>query len=673
LKIILKMQHFLHWCFMRLRGFSTVGGYNLTLVKTMCARDCPDACFLDVEVKDGVVVSVRASSDNPVTAGITCPRALGDPQRVYSMDRVLNPYIRKTKEGQRFELTTWEAALSLVAERLRETLDRHGPESVLLLDYYGNTGLISSSFSRRLWTALGATHTDGAVCSASGHAALGLHYGLSYGVEPEALLSRKIIVFWGFNAKHSSPHMWAMALRAKRENDATVVVVDPRQSESTSMADLWLYPRPGTDAALCYGLARHLITNGHVDKSFIEEHCAGYEMYEEEALRWTPERVEVVTGVSREGVEALGDALVKYGDPVFMIGIGLNKSLSGAESVRAVSLIPALLGEQRGFYYTNSRGRCLAGDMEGTALTASALRTVSQVSIGERLAAGEFRFVYVQGMNPALTLPDSNNVWKGLRRDDVFLVVHDTHLTETCRLADVVLPAPTYLEKDDVVLCDSHPHVRKARRAVESWGKSRDEVWVMRELARRVGVEDGWVYDDPWAEAGRTLANAFMDGGFQDLMSGSTLRLRMRPMDEYQTPSGRIEFYSSVAEGVSPLPRQVELMLGPDEFTLMSSSLPKYTHTQFRDVYGEIPAQVWINPADAERHGVQEGAEVTLFNDLGRLRLTAVATDQVPRGVLWAPREMMDGEGNAQNSLTSGATQMIGGGPVFNSTRVKIL
>jgi anaerobic selenocysteine-containing dehydrogenase len=157
-------------------------------------------------------------------------------------------------------------------------------------------------------------------------------------------------------------------------------------------------------------------------------------------------------------------------------------------------------------------------------------------------------------------------------------------------------------------------------------------------------------------------------------MSGSPLRLRMRPMDKYQTPSGRVEFYSSATEeGVSPLPRQVELILGSDEFMLMSSSLPKYTHTQFRDVYGEIPAQVWINPADAERHGVQEGAEVTLFNDLGRIRLTAVVTDRVPRGVLWAPRELIDGEGNAQNSLTPGVAQVIGGGPVFNSTRVKIL
>lgn len=640
----------------------------------MCARDCPDACFLDVEVRDDVVVSVRASKENPVTAGITCPRALGDPQRLYSMDRVLNPYVRETREGQRFKLSTWDDALDLAARRLRETLDTGGPESVLLLDYYGNTGLLSSRFSRRLWTALGATRTDGAVCSASGHAALGLHYGLSYGVEPEALLDRKIIVFWGFNAKNSSPHTWALALRARRENDAAIVVVDPRRSESTSMADLWLYPAPGSDVALCYGLARHLIAGGHVDEGFVAEHCAGYEAYAEEALRWTPDRVEAVTGVSRKGVESLVDALVEYGSPVFMLGIGLNKGLQGAESVRAVSLIPALLGESRGFYYTNSRGRYLSGDLEGKTLTCTAPRVVSQISVGERLEAGEYRFVYVQGMNPVLTLPDSGSVMAGLTRDDVFLVVHDTHLTETCRLADVVLPAATYLEKDDIVLSDSHPYVRKACKAVEPWGMSRGEVWVMRKLASRVGVKESWVYDDPWAEASRVLEEAFTGGGYRDLMNGSTVRLRMRPLDEYQTPSGRIEFFSTAAgAGVSPLPAQMDTSRAPDEYVLISSSLPKYTHTQFRDVYGEIPLRVWVNPVDAERHGVDDGSEVTLFNENGRLRLTAFVTENVPRGVLWAPRQLVDGEGNLQNSLTPGVPQLIGGGPGFNSTKVRIL
>jgi len=645
----------------------------MRVVKTMCARDCPDACFLDVEVRDGTITRVRASKENPVTAGITCPRALGDPQRVYSMRRVVHPYIRQGKAAPTFRPASWDEALGLTASKLKDTIRSHGAEAVLLLDYSGNTGLITSGFTKRLWNALRATRTDYTVCSASGHAALGLHYGLSYGVEPEELLDRKTIVFWGFNARHSSPHIWNIAMRARRENDAVIVVVDPRRSESTETADLWLYPRPGTDVALGYGLANHLITVGHVDAEFIASSTNGYEAYKAEASKWTPERVEQTTGVSGEGVKELCDVLTGHGPPVFMIGLGLQKSAAGAEAVRAVSLLPALLGQHRGFYYTNSRGRFI-GDVSGEALAEKRPRVVSQISLGRRLADGEFRFVYVYGANPALTLPDSNAVAEGLRREDVFLAVHETHITETCDLADVVLPAPTYLEKDDVVVCDSHPYVRRAVRAVEPEGESRDEVRVMRELARLVGVAEPWVYEDPWAAVKEALKDAFADGSVDEFMGGAQLRLRSRPRDEYQTPTGRIEFAATtVPEGVTPLPKHLEMSLGLDEFTLLSSSVPKYLHTQFRDVYGEIPCEVWVNPLDAERHSVGDGDEGTLFNELGRLNVTFRVTNRVQRGVMWSARELVDGEGNPQNGLAPGTPQRIGGGPMFNSVRVRIL
>lgn len=642
------------------------------IIKTMCPRDCPDACYLDVTVVNGTITQVRGSKENPVTAGITCPRALGDPDRVYSMTRVLNPYIKKPDEPG-FNLVTWDQALDKVTTRLSQTIEAHGSESVLLLDFAGNTGILTDTYPHRLWNHLGVTKTDYTICSSSGHAALNLHYGLSYGIQPEELLEKKTIVFWGNNAKVSTPHQWALALKARRENDANIIVVDPRQSPSADSADLWLYPRPGTDVALCYGLARYLIEQDYIDTEFIEEWTYGYDSYKEEALKWTPERVEEVTGMKWEGVVELGEVLANGGPCVILMGIGLQKSIMGAENVRAVSLIPALLGVHRGFYYTNSRGRYLGGDLSGAKRAGKDHKVVSMITLGKQLARGDFKFVYIYNMNPVLTLSDSKNVLEGFNRSDVFVVVHDTHFNETCDIADVVLPAPTFLEKDDITFSDSHSYVRKITRVVEPEGNSRPETWLMWELAKRLDIKNEWIYANPWKEAEAMFTDALERGTYQDLLNGHEVILRRMPKAHYQTPTGRIEFFATkTPEGVNPLPFQLEVSTNEDELVLLNSAVPKYLHTQFRDVYGEISRDIWINPHDAERNGVEDGDDVVVFNEHGEIKLTAVVTRKVSRGVLWCSRQLIDPDGNIQNSLVVEDPQLLGGGPTFNSTLVRI-
>ncbi len=352
----------------------------------------------------------------------------------------------------------------------------------------------------------------------------------------------------------------------------------------------------------------------------------------------------------------------------------MQKSWFGAEAVRGVSLLPALLGYHRGFYYSNSRGRFIDfGYLTGESLAVRKGRIVSQVALAERLEAGEFRFVYVVGMNPALTLPGQSAVRKGLSRDDVYVVVHDTHLTETCRFADAVLPAATYLEKEDIVIADSHPYTRFCSRAVNPLGESREETWVMRELINRLKLDEKWLHENPIDATKKAMEHSFEDGTCQDLLDGAVLRLKQRKKEEYPTPSGKIEFFSSVVgEGINSLPVQLPISRIGDTFILLNSALPQYTHTQFRDVYGPIPLVVWMHPADAESRSIQQGTEITLFNASGELDLVVVVTDRVPQGVLWSARPLEDNSGKPQNSLVSSSPQRIGGGPSFNSTQVKV-
>jgi anaerobic selenocysteine-containing dehydrogenase len=646
-------------------------------VKTVCHRDCPDSCFVDVTVEEDRIISTRGSTENPVTQGFLCPRGMGDSKRVYSEARVLNPYVKTDgKTRGSFKQVSWKEATQMVAKKLQEVIGQHGNESILFLNYSGNQGLLAQQYPERLWNFLGATKHDHALCSTSGHEGICLHYGLSYGLQPEDLLDMKVVTYWGYNAKVGSSHQWTLSLKARKNNGTKIITIDPRKSPTAEDSDVWLNPRPGSDVALAYGIARYLIEKDYANKNFIDQWTVGYDRFKEVALNWTPERVQRVTGIDWERIEEVGDIYAEKRPSAFMIGLGLNKSLHGAESTRAVSLLPTLLGCHRGFHYSNNRGRSIdSAYLNGDKFTSKKPRIVSQVALGPMLKEGEFKFVFISGMNPAVTLPNQNAVRTGLSRSDVFVVVHETHWTETAKIADVVLPAPTYLEKTDFVFSDHHRYCRLSNKAIEPLGESIDEVSLVHKLARQLGLKADWLYEDSWEALRKSLTNAFENGSVDDLFNGKVMKLKSRPMNEYQTPSGKVELYSSKAVdmGLHPLPEQLPIKQSEEGwFILLNSSLPNYTHSQFTDVYGPIPQIVWINPEDSKNLEIEENEALQVYNDLGKVTLRATVTDRVSLGVLWAPRPVTGIDGNPMNSLTSSTPQIIGRGPTFNTTKVKL-
>jgi anaerobic selenocysteine-containing dehydrogenase len=645
-------------------------------IKTVCHRDCPDTCFMDVSVDRGTIITTRGSKENPLTRGFLCPRGNGDPQRVYSPKRVLYPHLKSTADGSdSFSRIGWEAALDMVADRIRTTIAEHGSESVLLYDYPGNVGFLAWHYPKRLWSALAATTTDYALCSSAGHKGIGLHYGSSHGLSLAEVGASTAIIFWGHNAKISAPHLWAMARRAKKARGAVIVCVDPRESPTAAAADIWLQPRPGSDVALCYGLANYLIEHQGIDLTFIDRTTTGFPAYAEAASAWTHQRVQQATGVDRETVARFAELLMTKRPAAFMIGMGLQKSRCGAEAARAVSLLPALLGLHRGFHYSNAQGLSIDWSyMHGKQLSGRRSKVVSQVQIGNQLAAGAFKLVYVMGSNPAVTLPDQCAVRHGLDRDDVFVVVHDTHWSETADRADVVLPAATFLEKRDLCISDHHPYCRLSERAIDPLGQSRHEIQVMRQLAKRLQLNQPYLDEDPWEALEKTLDNTFVEGGLSSLLAGKTVEVRLRPRNDYPTPSTKIELAATApGKAITALPFQHPMPEGSDHFVLLNSATANYTHSQFTDVYGPIPQIVWIHPADAAARGIQDGGTVLITNDLASVCLAAKLTTRVSKGSLWAPRPLIGLNGIPLNALTPGISQAIGNGPIFNSVQVRIM
>ena len=637
---------------------------------TICARDCYDTCSLQVIYDDnGRPARMAGDPADPVTRGTICPRGAADLERMLK-NRISEPHVR---DRGRLTPATWDAALDRVCERLSDATATGHPERALYLDYAGNMGQLTTGFPRRLWYALGATMTDGTICSTSGKVGIRLHYGDSHGIDPVDLPKHPLVVFWGFNAAVSAPHLWRMARSAQKECGALIVAVDPVRTPTTAAADIWLRPRPGTDVALAYGVINAIVSLAAHDREFIEEWTTGFDALASAAASWTPAAVQTETGVDPESLNRLVEAYAHRRPAATLIGIGLQKHTAGADQARAVSLIPAVLGQHRGFFYSSGDAHTVdTARIAGKSLTATRTPVVSQVGLAHRVARGDFSDIFIACMNPALTLPGQTTFRQGLSRDDVFIAVHDTHWTRTADFADVVLPALTYLEKDDMVIPWSHSRIRISRKAVSPVTDGWDETRLMQTIARRLGKTEPWIFEDPW-ETVRSVMDGHLRGrSVESLLKGETLYLTRKPVDRYLTASGKIEFSSSraAALGISPLPEAIKD--SNEGWIMLNSAVPAYTHTQFQEIYGPVPATAAIHPQDAAELGIGDGDRIRLYNDGGSVSVTAIVSDMVSRGVIWTPRQFEDGDGAPQNALTDTETQVIGGGSTFNGTRVNI-
>jgi anaerobic selenocysteine-containing dehydrogenase len=646
-------------------------------VKTVCARDCYDTCAMQAQISDeGRIISVRGEKEDALTQGFVCPRGRKDPERVYT-NRVADPYVRSgPKPGHDFESTDWETALDRVTGQLKRVLDHHGPEKVLYLSYAGNVGLLVEKFPQRLWRTLGVTLTDGAICSTSGKKAIALHFGACFGLQPQWIDDEKAIVFWGCNPIVSMPHIWNKARQAAKRNNAPIAVIDPRCSESAQKADLWIRPKPGCDVILAKAIAHQLISSQKYDAEFVARWTTGFDPFKEDVARWPLEKAADASGLAPDTIVELSKWYQPEKACASVIGIGFQKSLTGGEAVRSIALLAPLSGRHRGFFYSSGGGfRINKGYLSGAAFDVPAHKTVSQVTLGEQLARGDFKFVYVAGTNPALCYPDQGAIRRGLCRPDLFVVTHDPHWNETADYADIVLPAQTFFEKEDVIAPWSHWRIQKSNAVIRTVGQSRHEIEVMLGLAKRLNRNESWLYEKPWDAVTFALKDALSpDTDLNDLMAGEPGRLAYPPLNHYPTSTGKLSFTALKTDNraVTSLPDEIKIKGQSDYYLLLGSSHPHYTHSQFQDVYGPIPATVAMHPEDAHSLGIVEGDTVSLTNALGCLTVTARLTDAQLKGTLWVPKQFPGTDGDPHNLVCPGIAQKLGGGATFNTTWVQL-
>jgi anaerobic selenocysteine-containing dehydrogenase len=486
----------------------------LRTLRTVCPRNCYCTCGMLVTL-DGQdrIVSIDGDPENPATGGHVCLKGLAYARRVTAPHRLLTP-LRRTAAGNGFERVSWDAALGEITERLVRVRNAHGPEAVLYYEGSGSHGALGG-LAMAFWRQFGGcTTTFGDLCWPAGLEATRLTYGANLHNHPKLTPQSRLILLWGHNPAETNVHQWRLILDAQALG-ARVIVIDPRQTDSTDAADLHLQPKPGTDAALALGLARVIMDAGLHDSAFLDEHAHGFEQYRQRIAGFPLERVASITGLDPEAIRAVA---IEYGrtKPALLVaGFGLQRHSRAGQTVRAVALLPALTGNVGvaggGWQYANLASHCLRPLPLPPEPAASRAIPVSQVARHlDTLDAPPIRAAWIERGNPGAQNPASHRVRAALARLDLVVVV-DQFMTPTSKQAHFILPAKTLFEEEDLVTAYWHPYLQWRAKILAAPGDVLPESEIWCAMCERFGYDTRYFPSDREAFLGALVPD---DRGF---------------------------------------------------------------------------------------------------------------------------------------------------------------
>ena len=687
------------------------------VVHAACPHDCPDGCGTLITVEDGRATRIQGDPAHPITQGFLCAKVAKYLDRVYSPDRVLYPMRRIAPKGsggpEAFQRILWEEALDEIAAKLKDVSAEFGPEAVLPYSYGGNIGVLNgASMDMRFFHRLGASQLLRTICSTTGGDAIVSMYGRKVGTEPEQFRHSKYIIAWGANIHGNNVHLWPFVEEARR-NGAKLVVIDPYRTRTAKVADWHIPINPGTDVALAMGIMHVILRDGLHDRDYIERYAEGFDELQKRLPRYTPEQVSEWTGIPQEDIELLAHEYATTRPAAIRLNYGIQRAQNGGAAVRAVCMLPVITGSWKevggGLQLSLSGGFQLnQAAMERTDLMRKsplgrAARGINMTELGKVLTAVSdppVKALVVYNSNPAAVCPEHNLVVRGLRREDLFTVVHEQFFTDTTDYADILLPATTFFEQKDLVKAYGHLYLQVSQQAIDPLGECKSNVDLFRELALRMGFED-----ECFRESVDEMIEAALSSGVPQLAGITRERLEREPQvrlnlhgDEseepwlpfangFATPSGRARLYDAdlIAEGMDP----VAEFVAPEEsrhsplakrypLELLARKADNFLNSTFVNLPSvqkmERQDELEINRLDAESRGIKDGDFVRVYNERGEILLTARVDGMVSPGVVgaklgWA--KLADGGVNI-NVLTSARLADLGGGATFYSTLVEV-
>ena len=677
----------------------------LDIAHSVCPHDCPSACALDVERLAGDRIgAVRGAAGNRYTAGVVCAKVARYAERVHHPDRLRRPLRRTGPKGSRqFVEIGWDEALDRTAEAFRAAESRHGSESVWPYYYAGTMGLVQRDGINRLRHAGRYSRQLKTICTALTDAGWRAGVGAKYGPDSCEIRQSDLIVVWGSNPAHTQVNLMSHIAAARKGRAAKLVVVDPYRTATARTADLHLALRPGTDGALACAAMHVLFRDGLADRGYMARFADAPDRLEAHLASRTPEWAAALTGLEARQIEEFARLYGARKRAMIRCGYGFSRSRNGAAAVHAVTCLPTVTGawahEGGGALYSN--GDLFGIDatlIEGLDVLDRKTRVLDMSRIGPVLT-GDPRdlgggppvaAMLIQNTNPMAVAPELGLVREGFARPDLFVCVHEQFLTETARMADVVLPATTFLEHDDLYIALGHTHLQIGRRAVAPPGEARCNHDVLAGLARRLGLRHEGFEISAWETIDRTL-RASGHCGADELAERRWIDCAApfetaHFLDGFPQPGGRFRFAPDWAalgpmhERMPELPDHLAIIDEADAerpFRLVTAPARQFLNSSFTETptsrAREDRPTAKIHPGDCAALGLEAGGRVRIGNARGSVTARAEPFDGLQRGVVvvegvWPGGDFEEGIGI--NLLTSAEPGPPLGGAVFHDTAV---
>ncbi|WP_350455500.1 molybdopterin-containing oxidoreductase family protein [Slackia heliotrinireducens] len=691
-------------------------------IHTACQRNCFDTCMILAKVVDGTLVKVKGDPDNPYTAGGLCVKTQSYVDWTYSEERILYPLRRTGKKGPgcTFERISWDDAIEEITTKWKDIIDQYGGEAITWSRYQGNQGSLNRRVLEPLFFKMGATYCEGSMCNN------GYVHSLPYttaGVpvmRAEAIAEKSLYISWAHNPAATSLHTMKF-IKEMNKNGGKIVVINPVATVETMWADVFVQLKAGTDVAFALGIGKYLLDNDMYDAEWIEQWAQGLDDYKAECDEWPADRVAEVCGVPAEQVAQVAELLWENRENACLkTGLCLGRRLNGGMSHISIKCLSGLVGHPEMYFNMTSSGglqlfsngapamqdTMFEGKLPSEAEPVGTVRNYSSPDLGKVLTSQNYgedhnfadnpiRSIMFFGNNAMVSHPNLNLVKEGLMREDLFTVVHDLFMTDTCDYADIILPAPTNFEYEEFNGGYGHNYAVHNQPVIETMGECVANWDLCNRLGQAMGYDDeAFNRDEQWF---RDLFMTDKPFTYEEFVEKGWIDCEPKTFDEavyngegFKTPSGKFQFASDELEHDhgTRAPHYVddpESLQGDPELlakyplALISASAKEYLNGMF----GNMPDNnllfeenyLYIDAEEAEERGIADGDEVIVRNDRGELhRIARVLENRIAEHTVYTYPSTWDKFANYQtvNFLTTDARADIGRGVSFQSCLVEV-